>query len=98
MPKLNLLSKTVELISDIDANICYTTDGSVPSLTSSRYDQPLTISKSMTVKAIAERDGKTSAVTTLDYIIAPVVVQADKPAGTYDGSVVVEFRVQIMIK
>ena len=47
----------------------------------------------MTVKAIAERDGKTSAVTTLDYIIAPVAVQADKPAGTYDGSVVVEFRV-----
>lgn len=86
-------SKTVELISDIDANIYYTTDGSVPSLTSSRYDQPLTISKSMTVKAIAERDGKTSAVTTLDYIIAPVAVQADKPAGTYDGSVVVEFRV-----
>ena len=45
-------------------------------------------SKSMTVKAIAERDGKTSAVTTLDYIIAPVAVQADKPAGTYDLSLI----------
>lgn len=87
-------ARTIELISDVDANIYYTTDGSVPTINSTRYMEPLLISQTMEVKAIAERSGKISEVTTLSYVIAPGVAPvADKPAGTYDGSVVVEFRI-----
>lgn len=86
-------SQTIELISDVDANIYYTTDGSTPTVDSTAYNGPININSSMTIKAIAYRDGKASEVTTLNYVIAPKAVVADKPAGTYDHAVVVEFRV-----
>lgn len=83
----------VELISDLDAEIYYTTDGTTPSEESIHYDEPISVSQTMTVKAIAVRNGHTTKVATYNFVIAPQAVEADKPAGTYDGSVLVEFRV-----
>lgn len=86
-------ASAVELLSDPDATIYYTTDGSDPTVDSNVAQGYITIDKTMTIKAVAIRDGKQSDITTLDYVIAPNKVAADKAAGTYDGSVVVEFRV-----
>ena len=83
----------IELISDPDATIYYTTDGTEPTNQSKVAEGYLSISKTMTVKAIAIRDGYSSDITTLSYVIAPQAVKADKEAGTYSGSVLIEFRV-----
>ncbi|WP_294429376.1 carboxypeptidase regulatory-like domain-containing protein [uncultured Treponema sp.] len=47
-----------------NSEIYYTTDGTDPSDTSSRYSAPFTILGSKTVKAIAYSDGKTSSIVT----------------------------------
>lgn len=86
-------SKTMELLSDVDAEIYYTVDGKEPDTSSTRYTGPITINTSTTIKAIAVRDGLHSALSTMKYVIAPIAVVADKPAGTYEGSTIVEFRV-----
>lgn len=46
------------------ASIYYTTDGSTPSAASTLYSEPLTLSDTTTVKAIAVKGGESSAVTT----------------------------------
>lgn len=84
---------TIELISDLDATIYYTLDGQEPTKSSQQYTQPMTISASTVVKAIAVRNNLTSKISTIHYVIAPEAVQADKKAGTYVGSTIVEFRV-----
>jgi N-acetylneuraminic acid mutarotase len=52
------------------AKIYYTTDGSTPTSSSTRYTGPIAVSKSMTIKAIAIASGyKDSAVASATYII-----------------------------
>lgn len=49
------------------ATIHYTTDGSEPTSASTVYSAPLTLSATTTVKAIAEKDGVSSSVTSRVY-------------------------------
>ena len=49
------------------AEIHYTTDGSTPTAESPVYSEPLTLTETTTVKAIAIKDGQSSAVTTRNY-------------------------------
>ncbi|MCR5679720.1 MAG: M6 family metalloprotease domain-containing protein, partial [Prevotella sp.] len=51
------------------STIYYTLDGTAPTTSSSVYSQPLTISETMTVKAIAVADGEESATATAKYTI-----------------------------
>lgn len=82
-------SKTVELISDIDANIYYTTDGSVPTMASNHYTQPLRVSENttFTVGATYKNSNDIGVVTNHTYIINPIT-EAKAPvitpgSGTY---------------
>jgi len=57
------------------AEIYYTTDGSVPTKVSSRYTQPITMNQTMTIKAIAVKDGYLdSEVATFTYTLAQKVI------------------------
>ena len=49
------------------AEIRYTTDGSQPTAQSTLYSGPLTLTETTTVKAIAIKDGQSSAVTSRTY-------------------------------
>lgn len=70
-------AQTVELTSQsTDATIYYTTDGSEPTEESTRYEQPITLAESCTLKAIAIRDGYKSEVASAEY--------------TFDSAVLVE--------
>lgn len=52
-----------------EATIYYTTDGSTPTASSTRYTDPFNIPAARTVKAIAIKDGKESGITTADFTI-----------------------------
>ncbi len=47
---------------EADAKIYYTLDGSVPTMSSTLYDKPITIASNTTIKAIAIKNGKSSFV------------------------------------
>jgi hypothetical protein len=49
------------------ASIHYTTDGSVPTSSSTQYTEALTLSDTTTVKAIAVKDGVSSSVATKTF-------------------------------
>ena len=65
------------------ATIYYTTDGSVPTTSSTQYTAPFTVSETTTVKAIAAMNGMTdSEVATASYTISePVATPTFSPAG-----------------
>ncbi len=76
------------------ASVYYTTDGTTPSTSSTKFTSPFTLSSSATVKAVAQASGDSlSNVASVTYTITtvqpPVAPQFSPPAGTYAGSVTV---------
>ena len=70
-------AQTVTIAAEDGATIYYTTDGSEPSMTSTLYSEPFTVSETTTVKAIAIKEGlyNNSEVVTAEYVIeVPVTV------------------------
>lgn len=66
------------------ATIYYTTNGSTPSASSTKYTSAITVSSSTTIKAIAIKDGLSSSVTTATYTINTAAAPATpifSPAG-----------------
>lgn len=63
--------QTVTISTDTeDADIYYTTNGSEPTTSSKKYSEPITVDKTMTIKAIAVKDGMAnSAVASVTYTI-----------------------------
>ena len=51
------------------ATIYYTTDGNDPTTSSSVYSEPITVSKTTTIKAIAVKDGHTSSIASATYTL-----------------------------
>ena len=64
-------AQSVTITSDTEgAVIYYTTDGTTPTADSTRYTKAITVNKSMTVKAIAVKEGmNNSAVASAAYVI-----------------------------
>ena len=60
-------STQVSMSGPAGAEIRYTTDGSQPTVQSTLYSGPLTLTETTTVKAIAIKDGQSSSVTTRTY-------------------------------
>jgi len=60
-------STSVTMSAMSGATIHYTTDGSVPTASSTQYSSPLTLNATTTVKAIAIKDGVSSSVATKTF-------------------------------
>ena len=65
------------------AEIRYTSDGSTPTASSTLYTEPITVSSSVTLKAIAIKDGQSSEVTTKQFVKSDG--GADDPSG-FEGA------------
>ena len=64
------------------ATIFYTTDGTTPSASGTQYTAPITVGESLTLKAIAVKDGEQSSVATATYVIRE---QGDDPTPSGDN-------------
>lgn len=64
------------------ATIFYTTDGTTPSASGTQYTAPITVGESLTLKAIAMKDGEQSSVATATYVIRE---QGDDPTPSGDN-------------
>ena len=70
------------------ATIHYTTDGSEPTASSAVYSSPITVASSMTIKAIAMKDGyENSAIATAEYdiVIGAVTIFSQDWEGDMNG-------------
>lgn len=68
----------LEITADENAEIYYTTDGSYPSSNSISYSEPITISETASVRAIAYKDGKVKSVPSAqEYKIEYLADEAD---------------------
>ena len=72
-------STQVTMNGPAGAEIRYTTNGSTPTAQSTLYTEPITLSETTTVKAIAIKDGQSSAVTSRTY--SKVEGSGDEPGG-----------------
>lgn len=72
-------STQVTMSGPAGASIFYTVDGSTPTDQSLEYEEPITLSATTTVKAIAVKDGVSSAVTSRTY--SKVEGGDDEPGG-----------------
>ncbi|MDD6888659.1 MAG: DUF6359 domain-containing protein [Bacteroidales bacterium] len=71
-------AQTVEITAAAGSTIYYTIDGTTPSDESIKYEQPITISTTTTLKAIAyDADDHTSSVTTATYTISKLLEGAE---------------------
>ena len=59
---------TVTLSAEDGADIYYTTDDATPTTSSTKYTAPFTINESLTVNAIAVKNGKSSTVASKDFV------------------------------
>ena len=91
-PTFSLISGTYSEVQTVTitnivegANVYYTVDGSTPTENSTPYTSPITVGKSMTLKAIAVKDGNSSAVVSADYILKVSKPEFSLTEGTYRG-------------
>ena len=70
------------------ATIYYTTDGSTPTAASAAYSDPIAVSASVTIKALAVKDGKQSNVVEAAYVVGAATPVANIAAyqGTADDT------------
>ena len=79
-------SVTITCATD-DAVIYYTTDGSTPTSSSTTYSSAISVTETMTLKAIAIYDGVESPVTSATYTMnRPAAPEFDKPEGYFNAS------------
>ncbi|WP_426272355.1 FN3 associated domain-containing protein [Exiguobacterium sp. R-17] len=64
-----------------EGTIHYTVDGTTPTVDSPVYTSPITINDEVTIQAVAVKDGKTSAVSTFKYYIAPPITKISSIQG-----------------
>lgn len=64
------------------ATIYYTIDGTTPTASSTQYTEPITVSESLTLKAIAVKDDEQSSVATASFVISE---GGDDPTPTGDN-------------
>lgn len=76
-------SMEVTISGSEGAEIRYTTDGSEPTVESVLYTGPLSVDKTMILRAVEVKDGKVSSpVSTVSYIFTKTVIsQSDSPEG-----------------
>ena len=69
--------------TDVDATVCYTTDGSTPTAASTKYVQPLVFSTTTLLRAVEVKDDSVcSPVVTATYIfVNSVLCQSNTPEG-----------------
>lgn len=83
------LNEDVALTAQSGATIRYTVDGSTPGPTSDVYSAPITLTESLTIRAIALQSGwTTSAVATFAYVVdstPPTIVATYSPATNPSG-------------
>ena len=66
------------------ATIYFTLDGSTPTTSSPQYNGPISVTRNMTIKAIASAPGHTpSDVATAIYVLQPAAPTFDPPGGSY---------------
>ncbi|ETT82088.1 endonuclease [Viridibacillus sp. FSL R5-0477] len=76
-----------------NAEMYYTLDGTDPTITSTKYEKPIQITKTTTLKAIVkDQDGKLSEVSTFNYTIADRFeihdIQGDKHVTPFNNQIV----------
>lgn len=87
-------SKEIEITCDTeDVDIYYTTDGNVPDDQSNKYDGSFNITETMTINAIAIKDGVSSSVSTEKYTRV-----AKSPEIIVDGEGTIESPYIVTIK
>ena len=75
-------STTVTMSGPSGAEIRYTLDGSVPTAQSTLYSEPITLTDTATVKAIAIKDGVSSSVTSHTFSKVAPGSGGDEPGGS----------------